>query len=125
LFVRVTHVDGAAITPFTFTANMAFSPSAGAYNLAANRGLGVIWQGQAELDITAALAQAGIHGKATKVDLSIDNSLFAMSETSSVAYIKKKQLEGVTITAVVPEPSSFALLGFGALSLMAYSRRQR
>jgi hypothetical protein len=120
LFIRVTHVDGGAITPVTFTANMLFSPSDGSYNLIDDHGIGVLWQGGIVYDVTAALQRAGYLGEATKLDLTLDNTLVAMSEAGTVAYIKKKQLNGVSITTIVPEPSAFALLGCGILGLLAY-----
>jgi hypothetical protein len=126
LFVRITAVEsGWLTTPIQFSTNMLFSPSDGTYNLVENPGLGQLWQGSAEIDLNAILAGAGISEKVTEVDLSMDNSLLTFSESGTIAYIKKKEIDGVSITAIVPEPSSFILLGIGATTLLAYTWRRR
>lgn len=121
LFVRITHVDNVGITPVTLETNFTFSPSDGTYNLIDDPGIVKIWQGGVEVDLNALLASVGKSGKATDVDITLDNSLIAFSESGTVAYIKKKQVDGVSITAIVPEPSVFALLAIGVLSLFGYA----
>ncbi|NLE37820.1 MAG: PEP-CTERM sorting domain-containing protein [Pirellulaceae bacterium] len=121
LHVRVEEVEGLAINPVTFSTEMSFNPSDGTYNLIDDPGLAKGWNGGVEFDVTAALDLMGFGGKATKVYMTLDNTLAAMSEAGTSAYIKKKDLGGVTLTTVVdnviPEPSSLLLLVLGALSL--------
>lgn len=122
MFIRITEIDGVGVQPITLTANLTFDPSDGVYNLVDDRGTAVIWNGSVELDITAAILEAGRVGKATCVDFSMDNTLMAFSEAGTVAHIKKKQMEGVSITTIVPEPATMGLLALGAL-LAARRRR--
>jgi len=118
LFVRITGVTGAPINPITTTVSMTFTPSGGSYDLIADPGAGVTWQGNTLVDIDAMLLAAGYGDrKATDVDISMDNQLLAFSEAGTIAYIKKKQAEGITITAIVPEPATLSLLLLGGLFL--------
>lgn len=118
MFIRITHATGGDITPVTATVNMTFNPSDGTYDLVNDPGIGIIWQGDTLVDIDAMLAAAGYGDrKATKVDITIDNTLAVLSEAGTTAYIKKKQAEGVTITAIVPEPATIGLLLLGGLWL--------
>lgn len=118
LFIRIVNTTGGAIPPITATVNMTFTPSDGTYNLIDDPGIGKIWEGGLLVDIDAMLANAGYGDrKATKVDITMDNTLVAVSEANTQAYIKKKQLEGITITAIVPEPATLSLLLLGGLLL--------
>ena len=121
LFVRVTDIDGGAIDPITLTVPMTFTPNGGAYNLIDNRGQNLVWQGSTIVDVDALVATVYPGKQATKVDITFDNSLMAFSESGTIAYIKKKQIEGLTITAITPEPASLGLLMLGGLLL----RRRR
>ncbi len=122
LFVRITETTAGSISPIVGTFYMTFTPSDGSYYLPDDPGIGVIWQGSVVVDVDAMLADAGRAGeKALKVDLSLDNTLVAVSEAGTLAYIKKKQAEGITITTVVPEPTAMGLLLLGSLLL----RRRR
>jgi hypothetical protein len=123
MFIRITKADYHAITPVTGNVSMLFSPSDGTYNLVDDRGTLVPWYGSLAVDLTAMLAGAGVSGRATSVDITLDNQLMTFSEPGTLAYIKKKEAEGISITAIVPEPSTFALLAIGAISLLAYRRR--
>ena len=68
-----------------------------------------------DINLAAELTEAGGDGAITKINLRFDNSLTARAgDASSVAFIKKKQVDGLT---VVPEPSSclVMLIGLGTL----------
>jgi hypothetical protein len=117
-FVRVVEVDNVSITPVIINGNFTFIPNGGQYSLPANAGVGITWTGSASIDIAGALAAANIDGKATRVTYSMDNALFASSEPGTVAFIKKKTVDGLSITVIVPEPTTLAAIaGLGALAL--------
>lgn len=123
VFVWVTEVNGAAITPVSFNVSGTFNPSSGTFDLF-NDGptFGIrTWNGGAYADIDAFLASQSISGSATKVTVTIDNSLVTTSQPGTLAFIKKKQIGGVAIT-VVPTPGAAALMGLGAL---VATRRRR
>jgi hypothetical protein len=126
VFVRIEAVDGVnLLTPINVKANLVF-PNGGVFTLPANAGIGVQFTGSATLDLDAALATAGINGKATKVQYTMDNSLLSFTDVNgTVAFIKKKDIGGVSITAIVPEPSTFLLAGMGLAGMAVLATRRR
>ena len=129
--MRIYEVDGQAITPIVVSKNMTFSPAStpnGQYALPDFEGAAQPWSGNLLFDVNSILAGAGIQGHATQLDLTFDNSLFAVSETGSAALIMKKMVDiGVNSDGGpnVPEPSTLVMLGIGAMSLAGYRRRRR
>ena len=123
LFVRITELDGNPLTtPITKMTNFSFSPSDGNYNLIDDPGMTVLWEGGTNIDLMAMVVDAGLTGFVTKADITLDNQLIAFSESGTISYIKKKQMDGVSITAVIPEPATLSLLALGGLALL---RRRR
>ena len=86
-----------------------------------------LWNGQFSVDIAAALVLAGHAPQATKVELALDNDLYAYSEfASNSAKIQKKAVTGPTIViTVVPEPGTAVLLGVGLVALTLRARGRR
>lgn len=131
LFIDVEEVDGVAITPFNIVADMTFTPSDGDYFLGADGGGGPIynkaWSGSVTVDLIQALIDNNISfiNGATKVTFNLDNTLVANSEAGTSALIAKKDLDGLSVTANVPEPASLALLSLGILGAATYTGRRR
>jgi len=124
VFLTLTEVNGVGISPTAlFSGNLLFTPSGGTYDLIADPGTGVIWTGNLLIDVDAAMAALKIDGRATKIVYHMDNTLTAISEASSIAFIAKK--DGIVRLEVnVPEPASCVLACMG-LALLAMVGRRR
>lgn len=81
------------------------------------------WSGDYTFDVSAALAGANIDGAATLVNVTIDNTLYAISEDGTYSYIDKKAFNAFAVT-VVPEPGTLALAMLGG-TMMFYGRFRR
>ncbi len=130
VFLRVDEVDGTQITGVSDVAYMAFSPSDGDWTLADDgqprsgslMGLDEVWEGRLTVDVTALLQDAGISGRATRVYLTLDNTLETMAESGAEALIMKKSAS----VTVIPEPTTLVLLAIGSVVLLlATSLRRR
>jgi hypothetical protein len=126
IFVEISEVDGVPTDINIPSVSMLFTPSGGTYLLSAD-GVGPIyqtdWEGSAFIDIGPFLP---FGANATKVSVSLDNTLVALSQTGTTAFIQKKDFDGVTITVEtndIPEPTSIALAVL-CLSLMTTQRRR-
>ncbi|XAL99260.1 PEP-CTERM sorting domain-containing protein [Phycisphaeraceae bacterium D3-23] len=118
--ITVLEIDGAALgTPITLAAASAF----GTADLSGGTTVATPWDLSISYDVNAALTAAGIDYDfgASKIEIVIDDSLFALSESGSAALIAKKNFTINTDTDI-PEPGSLALLGLGGL-LIARRRR--
>jgi hypothetical protein len=86
------------------------------------------WAVSTTLNVQTQLAGLGFNANqaATKVEVTINNSLVATSEPNSVAFIAKKDFQ-ITVTTddgIVPEPSTFAMAGL-ALCGLGFASRKR
>jgi hypothetical protein len=119
--VNIIEVDG---TPFVGSPSILnFSETLADFNLA-DDGVNFLtaWSGIFSVDIAdAAASQLGITGDITKVSLTINNQLLAVSEDGSVSFIDKKALDAIVVT--VPEPAAVALFASG-LAVMTGVRRR-
>ena len=117
VFLTLTEVNGIGISPTAlYSGNLVFTPSGGTYDLLNDPGTGVIWNGSLFIDVDAALAAIHIDGRATKIVYHMDNTLTAISEANSIAFIAKK--DGIVRLEVnVPEPASMVLAFFGSLGV--------
>ncbi|MCO5051082.1 MAG: hypothetical protein M9920_02115 [Verrucomicrobiae bacterium] len=126
-FFDILSVDGISINPISLTASMVFAPNAnGQFDLISNSGIGLFWSGGINFDINAALDANSISytSGATEVRVNLDNTLLAMSESGSVAYIAKKGFDGMGFTVSVPEPSSMTIALLGMLALFGCGKRK-
>ncbi|HEX3600612.1 MAG TPA: PEP-CTERM sorting domain-containing protein [Lacipirellulaceae bacterium] len=101
----VTEINGAPVAPF----NLPSSNASVGFNLVANPGIVQPWTLGTGFNINLPPGQL-----ATKVEFAIDNSLVALSESGSIAFIAKKDFR-IDIMPRVPEPATIALLGLGSV----------
>lgn len=123
VFLTVLQVNNASIVPFTISGNLAFTPSGGTFDLVNDPGVNVPWSGVGSFDVATAVAAHGFSGGATKVRLTLNNTLVAFSQGRAGAEIEKDEVE---ITINTPEPGTLVLLALGAgLALLSRVRRRR
>lgn len=76
----------------------------------------------------AAISQA-CGATSSQVKVALDNTLTVFANSGERAFVNKKDVDGVTVTAndptPIPEPASGALLGAGLLALALRARRGR
>jgi hypothetical protein len=124
-YLTITKVNGLAITPIEIAGSGTFSPAGGLYPLSGSGVTGVQWSGDLQFDLTAALRAKGINGFATEATLSLDNTLVAQSEATTIAHIAKKTAQVTVDPQATPEPGTLVLLGLGAVSLVGFQWRRR
>ena len=116
-FWEIVEVDGVAIVPIVGSGQTSFASTF--------VGAGQLWGLSFELDVEQLLADAEaergeIGTSITKINLRFDNSITATSNNaSSVAFLKKKQILGLTVasTEFIPEPAAIYSLVLGLVAL--------
>ena len=122
VFVDIFQIDGLNVNNINGNAMMVFTQS-GQYE-SNDEGYGThIWTGSLLIDLDQIIFDAGETGKATRVQLNLDNTLTAFGASGATARIEKKDIDGLAI-AIVPEPGTALLLGLG-LTALASARRTR
>lgn len=122
---KVTHVNGVALgAPIILPRTISYVNGGGAnetiafdtMTLESNGGalVGQPWSASVHFDLSQ------VPG-ATKIDLVLDNTLFATSEAGSIAFIDKKDFQ--IWTTVVPEPGTIILGLIGGLGMILVGRK--
>jgi hypothetical protein len=128
-FVEIFEVDGLGVDPIKSTNTMTFSPNAdGTFALGTDGGGGPlyqgIWDGCVEVDLLGLLDDNNydyLFG-ATKASVNLDNTLVALSENGTSAFIAKKDFSGFSITTI-PEPNSIFLMSISVIGIVTIKRR--
>ena len=75
-------------------------------------------------DLAGALSKAGISGYASKVSLSLDNTLNTQAQANAFAYISKKEITIAANPAAVPEPGTWVLLATAGCAGLFWLKRR-
>lgn len=122
--ISVVALNGVAVSPINFFSSMTIAPDS-SFEVPGENGVGVIWSGTLNFDLSGALADAQIEGQATKLNLSMDNQLAVITESGTVGHILKKNITvGAESTVAVPLPMA-APAGMALLAGIGLIRRYR
>ncbi len=123
VFVDIFEIDGVSVNNINGNAQMVFT-NGGQFE-SNDEGTGThLWTGSLLIDLDQMIANAGGTGRATRVQLNLDNTLVAFAASGASARIEKKDIDGLAIT-VVPEPGTALLMGLGLAGLAAIRRSPR
>ena len=120
LFIDIFEIDGVAVNNVNHQAQLVFSNDAfESYD----EGYGIyLWTGGITVDLDQVISDAGLTGRATRIQVNLDNTLTAFAASGATSRIEKKDVDGLTIT-VVPEPGTAVLMGLGLAGLASIRRR--
>jgi hypothetical protein len=134
-FVQVHAVDGNPINVVTIPFDMQFNFGAGGNGTwrLGTEGIvnGFLWTGSELIDINQELTNRGIPfvGGATKLSVSLDNSLLAQSQPLAGSFIDKKDFGGLSVTinipgGEIPEPAALTAALIGLLGVVLSGRKR-
>jgi hypothetical protein len=127
VFIDIVEINGIGINPIKLQKSLSFSPSGGTYGLGTDGGGGPIysdlWNGSLLVNFVQELADLNIPGVVTKINVNLDNTLVAISQTGTTALIAKK--DHIIIKTNIPEPTSCVLAMLSLVAGLAVSRRGR
>ena len=120
VFIDIFEINGVAVNNINGNAQMVFTQN-GQFE-SNDEGYGThIWTGSLLIDLDQIIANAGGSGRATLVEINLNNTLVAFAASGAVARIEKKDIDGLAIT-VVPEPGTALLMGLGLAGLASVRR---
>ena len=114
LRATITQINGAPVAPINLPpVNASFSDALPGPVVVGPWSLGL------SNNIAAALQPGQL---ATRIDVSINNTLLTSSEPGSIAFIAKKEFQ-ISVTPNIPEPATLMLTGLAGVISLAFRRR--
>ena len=121
VFIDIFEINGIAVNNINGNAQMVFTRN-GQYETT-DEGVGTfIWTGSLLIDLDQIIASAGGVGRATLVEINLNNTLVAFAQSGASARIEKKDIDGLAIT-IVPEPTTALMMALGLVGLASIRRR--
>lgn len=121
VFVQIEEINGVPVVGSNPALSAATTINLGSFSTANGNGT-FLWGGGTTVDLDAMIALAGLSGRATRVDFSMDNTLTGYAASGATVRIEKKDIDGLTVTGNVPEPGTALLLGLGLAGLSSIRR---
>ncbi len=124
VFIDILEIDGVAVNNINANTSMVFTNAGSFIRDQTIDGTGTTsaaWIGGLSIDLDAIIIGAGQTGQATRVTLNINNTLTAFAGGAAIAFIEKKDFDGLAVT-VVPEPGTAILMGLGLAGLASIRR---
>ena len=127
MFIDVLEIDGNPVNFNLPTQAMTFSPSDGDWIVPGDGfpNVATDWEGELFVDVEQLLIDENIPFVfgATKLNITLDNTLNAASSGGGSAFIAKKDFDGLTVTSNVPEPTTALLMLAASVAGLAVRRR--
>lgn len=123
--VQIEEINGVPVVGFNPALSVSTTVNLGSFDTTIDGNGTFVWSGNSVVDLDAMIALAGLSGRATKVDFSMDNTLFGYAASGATVRIEKKDIGGLTVTGNVPEPGTALLLGIGLAGLSSIRRQGR
>lgn len=128
IFIDIVEINGVTVNGINANAVVAYTPATSPFIEGFGLQSGIITGTTGAIDIQGIVASAGVLGDATRVRISLDNTLTAYhSATGGFARIRKRDADFVSLTVnggnPIPEPTTAVLL-MGGLAVLASRQRE-
>lgn len=128
IFIDIVEVNGVPVNGINANFSVLYSPSNNVIVEQVNLANGTLLGTTGAIDIQQIVANAGGNGEATRIRISLDNTLRALvSGQFGQSTIRKRDADFVSLTVnggnPIPEPTT-AVLTMGGLALLANRRRR-
>ena len=127
LFIDITEINGLSVNNINSSVAISYTPSNNVSVFGTGIDTGILLGTTGAIDIQSIIAAAGATGEATRVSISLDNTLSAFHDGAGQALIRKRDTDFLSVTInggnPVPEPSTALLLMGGLAALVHRSRK--
>lgn len=127
LFIDITEINGLSVNDINANVSVVYTPANNVSVFGPGVDTGILTGTTGAIDIQSIIAGAGGIGEATRVSISLDNTLSAFHEGAGQALIRKRDTDFLSVTInggnPIPEPSTALLLMGGLAALVHRSRK--